>query len=115
LLRAVDESPKGVTIYGQAMDNATVALARMNMILHNNPTAEIWKGSTLAEPHWTEKDGRLKQFDYLVANFPFSNKAWSSGFNLYDDVYGRFEDGQGHGERRRVAVCLVPSILAAGD
>ena len=93
LLRAADESPKGVTIYGQEMDNATVALARMNMILHNNPTAEIWKGNTLAEPHWTEKDGRLKQFDYLVANFPFSNKAWTSGFNPYDDVYGRFEDG----------------------
>jgi type I restriction-modification system DNA methylase subunit len=27
--------------YGQEMDNATAALARMNMILHNNPTAEI--------------------------------------------------------------------------
>jgi type I restriction enzyme M protein len=93
LLRAADESPRGVTIYGQEMDNATAALARMNMILHNNPTAEIWKGNTLAEPHWTERDGRLKQFDYLVANFPFSNKAWTSGFNPYDDVYGRFEDG----------------------
>jgi type I restriction enzyme M protein len=93
LLRAADESPRGVTIYGQEMDNATVALARMNMILHNNPTALIWKGNTLAEPHWTEKDGRLKQFDYVVANFPFSNKAWTSGFNPYDDVYGRFEDG----------------------
>ena len=28
LLRAADESPKGVTIYGQEMDNATAALAR---------------------------------------------------------------------------------------
>src|SRR5512136_2312597 len=93
LLKAADEAPSGVSIYGQEMDNATAALARMNMILHNNPTAEIWKDNTLAEPHWTEKDGRLKQFDYLVANFPFSNKAWSTGFDPYNDVYGRFEDG----------------------
>ena len=38
-----DEAPKGLTIYGQENDNATAALARMNMILHDNPTAEIWK------------------------------------------------------------------------
>jgi type I restriction enzyme M protein len=93
LLKAADESPKGVTIYGQEMDNATAALARMNMILHNNPTAEIWKDNTLAHPHWAEKDGQLKQFDYVVANFPFSNKAWSSGFDPFNDVYRRFEDG----------------------
>src|SRR5215475_4747163 len=32
LLRAADEAPHGITIYGQEMDNATWALARMNMI-----------------------------------------------------------------------------------
>ena len=33
LLRAADEAPRGLTIYGQEKDNATHALARMNMIL----------------------------------------------------------------------------------
>ena len=51
LLKAHDEA-KGATaldlaIYGQEMDNATAALARMNMILHDCPTAEIWKDNTL--------------------------------------------------------------------
>ncbi len=41
LLKVADESESGMTIYGQEMDVATAALARMNMILHNNPTAEI--------------------------------------------------------------------------
>ena len=36
LLKAADESSTGVTIYGQEMDNATAALAKMNMILHDN-------------------------------------------------------------------------------
>jgi len=93
LLKAADEAPKSVTIYGQEMDNATVALARMNMILHNNPTAEIWKDNTLAHPHYIEKDGRLKTFDFVVANFPFSTKAWSNGFDPANDLYKRFEDG----------------------
>jgi type I restriction enzyme M protein len=93
LLKVADEAPRGVTIYGQEMDNATAALAKMNMILHDNPTAEIWQGNTLSSPHWLAPDGGLKTFDFVVANFPFSTKAWSSGFDPANDVYGRFELG----------------------
>ena len=93
LLKAADEAPSGVTIYGQEMDNATAALAKMNMILHDNPTAEIWQGNTLASPHFKAPDGGLKTFDYVVANPPFSNKAWSTGFDSAHDPYQRFEFG----------------------
>jgi type I restriction enzyme M protein len=93
LLKASDESPHGVTIYGQEMDNATAALARMNMILHDNPAAEIWNDNTLSMPHFTASDGSLRTFDYVVANFPFSTKSWSNGVNPDEDPYNRFEDG----------------------
>ena len=93
LLKASDESQNTVSIYGQEMDNATSALARMNMILHDNPTAVIWQDNTLSTPHFKNPDGGLKTFDYVVANFPFSTKAWSNGFNPAQDLYGRFEDG----------------------
>jgi type I restriction enzyme M protein len=93
LIKAADEAPIKVTIYGQEMDNATAALARMNMILHDNPTAEIWRDNSLAHPHWTQADGSLKTFDFVVANPPFSNKAWSNGFDPARDVYQRFVDG----------------------
>jgi len=46
LIKAADESPRGMTIYGQENDNATWALARMNMILHGHPTADLWRGNT---------------------------------------------------------------------
>lgn len=82
-----------LALYGQEMDNATAALARMNMILHDCPTAEIWKDNTLANPHFKNADGRLKTFDFVVANFPFSNKAWSNGVNVAHDPYHRFEFG----------------------
>ena len=93
LLKAADEAPHGVTIYGQENDQATSALAKMNMILHDNPTAEIWKGNTLSSPYFKDANGQLKTFDFAVANPPFSNKAWTTGFNPEHDEYDRFNDG----------------------
>src|SRR5712692_6246961 len=93
LLKAADESSTGVTIYGQEMDNPTAALAKMNMILHNNPTAEIWQDNSLSSPYFKQNNGNLKTFDFVVANPPFSNKAWSNGFDPAHDLYQRFEDG----------------------
>ena len=90
LLKAADEASRGITIYGQEMDNATWALARMNMILHDHPTAELWRGNTLAAPYFKNQDHGLKTFDFAVANPPFSDKAWSSGLDPVNDEYRRF-------------------------
>jgi type I restriction enzyme M protein len=98
LLKAHDEAKSrtgfDLALYGQEMDNATAALARMNMILHGCPTAEIWKDNTLSSPHFKDaKTGALKTFDFVVANFPFSTKAWMSGFDPANDLYHRFDFG----------------------
>ena len=87
---ALSKTGLDITIYGQEMDNATAALAKMNMILHNCPTAEIWKDNTLSNPYFKQPDGHLKTFDFVVANPPFSTKAWSNGFNPAEDEYNRF-------------------------
>ena len=92
LLKAADEAPRGLSIYGQENDNATHALARMNMILHDNADADLQPGNTLAAPHFTDND-RLKTFDFAVANPPFSDKAWTNGLDPDNDVYDRFEYG----------------------
>ncbi len=98
LIRASDETGVDLTIYGQEKDNATAALARMNMVLHNKPEAEIWQDNTLTNPHWTE-GGRLKQFDFAVANPPFSDKSWTTGLTDPEnkgsilDPFERFTDG----------------------
>jgi len=96
LLKGHDEAKgatgKDLAIYGQENDLATWALAKMNMFLHDCPSAEIWKGNTLSSPHFTEKGG-LKLFDFAVANPPFSSKAWSNGVNTEHDPYGRFAFG----------------------
>jgi type I restriction enzyme M protein len=78
-----------VTLYGQEKDAATSGLARMNMILHNNPTALIVQGNTLTSPQFLNGQA-LKTFDYVVANPPFSDKSWSNGLNPQNDSFDRF-------------------------
>jgi len=94
LIKAADEAGTSkLAIYGQEMDVATWALARMNMILHGHPTAELWRGNTLSVPNFKSKNGGLRTFDFAVANPPFSAKAWASGLNPEHDEFGRFAYG----------------------
>jgi type I restriction enzyme M protein len=85
-----DETDKNVKLCGQEMDNATAALARMNMILHSNPASEIVRENTLSTPLFKE-GSQLKTFDFVVANPPFSFKSWSNGVDPVHDVFGRFQ------------------------
>src|SRR5881296_2353129 len=90
LLKVGDEAGTAVTLYGQEKDAATSGLARMNMVLHNNPTALVVQGNTLADPKFKDGD-TLKTFDYVVANPPFSDKRWSTGVDPLNDPHERFK------------------------
>lgn len=95
LLKVADEAERKITIYGQEKESATAGLARMNMVLHDCPTALIkcTGNSTLSDPQFKEDNGSLKQFDFIVANPPFSSKNWSNGLKVgseSEDEYGRF-------------------------
>ena len=93
LLKVADQAPNGLTLYGQENDNATTALAKMNMILHENADADIQQGNTLANPLFLTSADTLETFDFVVANPPFSNKQWTNGVNVEEDPFGRFEYG----------------------
>lgn len=92
LMKVVDKSKHGLTCYGQEKDIATKSLAIMNMWLHNNPSAQIVGGNTLASPKFLENND-LKRFDFVVANPPFSVANWTSGIeNPIEDTFERFKD-----------------------
>ncbi len=86
LLKASDEAPRGLSIFGQELDKSTSGLARM----HNAATAKIVKGNTIADPQWKDAKGKLKTFDFAVANPPFSNKNWANGISTDNDPFERF-------------------------
>ncbi|MDO9224908.1 MAG: class I SAM-dependent DNA methyltransferase [Pseudomonadota bacterium] len=93
LLKVAAEAGKHITLEGQEKDVTTAGLARMNMILHDFPTANILSGNTLAAPKF--KDGEsLRTYDYVVANPPFSDKTWSTGLTPANDPYQRFAWGE---------------------
>jgi len=91
LLKVAAEAGKHITLEGQEKDVTTAGLARMNMILHDFPTANIISGNTLFDPKF--KDGeKLRTYDYVVANPPFSDKTWSTGLTLGESGKGdRFQ------------------------
>ena len=96
LLKVAAQAGRQITLEGQEKDVTTAGLARMNMILHDFPTANILSGNTLAAPKF--KDGeQLRTYDYVVANPPFSDKTWSTGLTLGEsgagDVFQRFAWG----------------------
>ncbi|PKO44361.1 MAG: type I restriction endonuclease subunit M [Betaproteobacteria bacterium HGW-Betaproteobacteria-3] len=92
LLKVAAEAGKHITLEGQEKDVTTAGLARMNMILHDFPTANILSGNTLDSPKF--KDGeQLRTYDYVVANPPFSDKSWSTGLTPAADPYQRFAWG----------------------
>lgn len=62
---------RNLVLNGQDSDGAVVSIAKMNLILHNVLDAQIEFGDTLQEP-LNVADGRLRQFDRVIANPPFS-------------------------------------------
>jgi len=95
LIRAANETPFEIAIYGQEKEVTTAGLAKMNLVLHNKATGEIEAGNTFSAPKYFEPGTdheMLKRFDFAVANPPFSLKNWTDG--LKD--YGRFD---GYGDR----------------
>ncbi|MEK0445336.1 MAG: hypothetical protein RLZZ399_657 [Verrucomicrobiota bacterium] len=93
LLKIAAEAGKHITLEGQEKDVTTAGLARMNMILHDFPTANILSGNTLSDPKFKDAE-QLRTYDYVVANPPFSDKAWSTGITPSQDRYQRFGWGE---------------------
>jgi type I restriction enzyme M protein len=92
LLKVAAQAGKHITLEGQEKDVTTAGLARMNMILHDFPTANILSGNTLQAPKFKNGE-QLRTYDYVVANPPFSDKTWSTGLPS-PDPYQRFAWGE---------------------
>lgn len=74
-------------IYGQEKNLANSAIARMNLFLHGARDFHISQGDTLRSPNFLYRGG-LQTFDCVIANPPFSLKAWGAE-QFLSDVYGR--------------------------
>ena len=74
-------------LYGQERNLMTSSIARMNLFLHGVEDFEIIRGDTLASPKHLKGD-KLRQFDVILANPPYSIKQWNREA-WYSDSWGR--------------------------
>ena len=74
-------------LYGQEINLLTSAIARMNMFMHGIEEFSIVRGNTLVNPAFLEND-QLKTFNVILANPPYSIKAWDRKA-FESDPYGR--------------------------
>jgi type I restriction enzyme M protein len=65
-----------IGLFGQELIHITAAIARMNLVLHGVEDFQILAGNTLSNPGFIERD-RLRTFDVVVANPPYSIKKWN--------------------------------------
>lgn len=90
---------KNISLYGQERNIGTWAICKMNMLLHGI-TARLEKGDTLRKPRLLTENGKLMEFDMVIANPPFSLKNW--GYEeAQHDSYRRFRFGippKGYGD-----------------
>ena len=82
LISALDEVKRGgsehrtLRLYGQERNHMTASIATMNLVLHGVEDFAIARGDTLERPTFTERD-RLRTFDVVLANPPYSIKQWN--------------------------------------
>jgi type I restriction enzyme M protein len=86
-LRRQGKEHRTLRLYGQERNLTTSAIARMNLFLHGIEDFEIVRGDTLTHPAFTAGD-RLRRFDVVLANPPYSIKAWDRAAWL-SDPWGR--------------------------
>lgn len=79
---------RNLRLYGQELNHGTSAIARMNLFLHGVTDGDIAHGDTLARPAFRDAKGQLQTFDAVLANPPYSIKAWNREA-FANDPYGR--------------------------
>ncbi len=79
---------RNLRLYGQELNYGTSAIARMNLFLHGVTDGHIAHGDTLSRPAFHDAKGRLQTFDVVLANPPYSIKAWNR-HAFTNDSYGR--------------------------
>ncbi len=86
-LKGQNKEWRNVAVYGQEINALTAAIGRMNLFLHGIRDFSIVNDDTLASPAFIE-NGRLRQFDLVLANPPYSISQWDrTAFET--DKYGR--------------------------
>ena len=83
-------NPRNLVLHGQERNFGTLAIGKLNLLLHNLRAAQLEPGDVIAEPGLVTSSGRLLSYDRVIANPPFSLKNWGHDF-APNDPHHRFD------------------------
>ncbi|GJO43286.1 DNA methylase [Mycobacterium marinum] len=78
LVKSAGGDARTLRLYGQEINLTTSAIARMNLFFHDIEDSKIVRGDVLREPKLHDENGKLRQFDVVIANPPFSLANWGA-------------------------------------
>ena len=81
---------RNLALHGQERNLGTLAIGKLNLLLHGLRAARLEAGDIIAEPQLTDQSGRLLSYDRVIANPPFSLKNWGHDF-APNDPHHRFD------------------------
>ncbi|MDD3818248.1 MAG: class I SAM-dependent DNA methyltransferase, partial [Actinomycetota bacterium] len=71
-----EDSANKLFLYGQEANPKTLALAKMNLNIHDIRNANIIYGDTLNSPKFKDESGDIKTFDIVIANPPWNQDGY---------------------------------------
>ena len=83
-------NPQNLVLHGQERNLGTLAIGKLNMLLHGLPSSRLEAGDIITEPGLRDEAGRLLSYDRVIANPPFSLKNWGHDFSP-NDPHHRFD------------------------
>jgi len=83
-------NPRNLLLHGQERNLGTLAIGKLNLLLHGLRSARYEGGDVIAEPQLRDERGSLYSYDRVIANPPFSLKEWGRDF-APNDPHHRFD------------------------
>ena len=81
---------RNLVLHGQERNLGTLAIGKLNLLLHGLRAARLEAGDVIAEPRLMDTSGMLQSYDRVIANPPFSLKNWGQEF-ASGDPHHRFD------------------------
>ena len=104
---------RNLVLHGQERNLGTLAIGKLNLLLHDLRSARMEAGDVIAEPGLMDPAGHLLSYDRVIANPPFSLKNWGHEF-APNDPHHRF-DRYGAVPPKTRGRLRLPAAHAGGD
>ncbi|MDE0163105.1 MAG: class I SAM-dependent DNA methyltransferase [Acidimicrobiaceae bacterium] len=103
--------PRNLVLHGQERNLGTLAIGKLNLLLHGLRSARYEAGDVISDPQLRDERGRLLAYDRVIANPPFSLKAWGRDF-APGDPHHRFDRYGAIPPRTKGDLAFVQHMLA---